>query len=153
MRTLIICVLLFVSGISNAQLKDEEGNYSLEIAKNKTFYFESSEYEVKRNGESKVYNGQIDITLKPSYVEFFQEEAFSINIDVTNIESQTSQSGEKYTVYTGMSYKDKCTCSVKWNQFSNQFYFEVEIGIGTENYQLYTFYKTKKATGDWSYTE
>ena len=153
MKALLICVLLFVSGISHAQLKDKEGNYSIEIAKNETFHFESEEYEVRTKGEPSVFTGQIDITLKPTYVEFFQEEAFSINIDVSKIESQTTQEGTKYTVYTGVSDTDKCTCSVKWNQFSNQFYFEVECGIGTDHYQFYTFYKTKKSSGDWRYTE
>lgn len=143
-RKVITLITLVSYSIGFAQLYDNNGVYDIEIAKNNSFNYMSNEYEVKSLAYSESTEGNVYIEITPEKIEMFENESFQFILNVTSIVPKKTGAGNFYTLYVGTdSEGNPASFTVKWNIFSEQYYFEYEAGTNPRDSYRYTFYKTK----------
>ena len=143
-RKVLTLIALMANSIGFAQLYDDKGVYDIEIAKNQSFNYMSNEYEVKSLAYSGSTEGNVYIEITPGKIELFENESFQFILNVTSIVPRRTGAGDFYTLYVGTdSDGNQASFAVKWNLFSEQYYFEYEAGTNPRDSYRYTFYKTK----------
>ena len=143
MKITLTIISIALQYIGFAQLYSNDGNYDIEIAKTQNFNYVSKEYEVKSLAFSDAIEGNVYIEITPEKIEMFENESFQFILNVTSIVPKRTGAGDFYTLYVGTDTNgDPASFAIKWNRFSEQYYFEYEAGTNPKDSYRYTFYKT-----------
>lgn len=143
MRYLLTAFAIIATTIAFSQLYDESGQYSIDEAQ-KSWKYSSVEQELTTIQGNISTQGSVIISLAPKEIKI-EEDGEIMKFTVESIVARMTAK-RYYTMYVCLDEQgDEVTVCVKWNMFSEQYYFEVEGGTTPYNgYRLTLIETTKK---------